>query len=143
MRIWSIHPKYLDAKGIVALWREALLAQAVLSGKTRGYRNHPQLDRFKKNPDPLGSIGKYLKFVLDESRNRGYAFSAAKIIRINDLVSIPVNSMQVEYEFRHLLKKLSIRDANRYNKIIKTDKIITHPVFRVVPGGIEEWERTS
>jgi hypothetical protein len=30
-RIWSLHPKYLDARGLVALWREGLLAQAVLT----------------------------------------------------------------------------------------------------------------
>ena len=41
MKLWSIHPKYLDAKGLVALWREALLAQKVLDGKTEGYKNHP------------------------------------------------------------------------------------------------------
>jgi hypothetical protein len=37
---------YLDGRGLVALWREALLAQAVLRGRTRGYR-HPQLARFR------------------------------------------------------------------------------------------------
>lgn len=47
MRIWSLHPKYLDTKGLVALWRETLLAQHVLSGKTKRYKNHPQLARFK------------------------------------------------------------------------------------------------
>ncbi|WP_368086417.1 pyrimidine dimer DNA glycosylase/endonuclease V [Nitrosomonas sp. Nm34] len=26
MRLWSIHPKYLDAKGLLALWREGLQA---------------------------------------------------------------------------------------------------------------------
>ena len=39
MRLWSLRPKYLDSQGLVALWREGLLAQAVLRGKTRGYRN--------------------------------------------------------------------------------------------------------
>lgn len=43
MRLWSLHPQYLDAKGLVALWREGLLAQAVLAGQTRGYKRHPQL----------------------------------------------------------------------------------------------------
>jgi hypothetical protein len=43
MRLWSLHPQYLDPQGLVALWREALLAQAVLRGKTRGYKHHPQL----------------------------------------------------------------------------------------------------
>ena len=43
MRLWSIHPRYLDSMGLVALWREALLAQAVLRGETKGYKFHPQL----------------------------------------------------------------------------------------------------
>jgi len=30
MRLWTIHPKYLDRQGLLALWREALLAQKVL-----------------------------------------------------------------------------------------------------------------
>jgi len=38
MRLWTIHPKYLDAKGLVALWRETLLAKHVLEGKTPGYK---------------------------------------------------------------------------------------------------------
>ena len=38
MRLWSIHPKYLGTKGLVALWREALLAQKVLQGNTKGYK---------------------------------------------------------------------------------------------------------
>ena len=52
MRLWTLHPRYLDARGLVALWREALLAQKVLRGKTRGYRAHPQLQRFREQADP-------------------------------------------------------------------------------------------
>ncbi|HKX52383.1 MAG TPA: pyrimidine dimer DNA glycosylase/endonuclease V [Nitrosospira sp.] len=37
MRLWTLHPRYLDTKGLVAAWREALLAQKVLSGLTSGY----------------------------------------------------------------------------------------------------------
>lgn len=32
MRLWSLHPSYLDAVGLVALWREGLLARKVLQG---------------------------------------------------------------------------------------------------------------
>lgn len=38
MRLWVSHPKYLDCKGLVALWRESLLARKVLKGKTKGWR---------------------------------------------------------------------------------------------------------
>ena len=37
MRLWTIHPRYLDSRGLVALWRESLLARAVLRSQTRGY----------------------------------------------------------------------------------------------------------
>ncbi|MGP9584395.1 pyrimidine dimer DNA glycosylase/endonuclease V, partial [Micrococcaceae sp. AOP34-BR2-30] len=30
MRLWSLHPEVLDRQGLIAGWREALLAQAVL-----------------------------------------------------------------------------------------------------------------
>lgn len=140
MRIWSIHPKYLDSKGIVALWRETLLAQAVLSGKTKGYVNHPQLRRFKENKDPIGCIGKYLNGVLIESENRGYKFSGDKIIRINHDAIISVYDKQVQYEFSHLLKKLAIRDMEKYEQIKSTSNILVHEIFQVVTGNIESWE---
>jgi Pyrimidine dimer DNA glycosylase (EC 3.2.2.17)/DNA-(apurinic or apyrimidinic site) lyase (EC 4.2.99.18) len=60
MRLWSLHPKYLDKLGLLGLWRESLLAQKVLLGKTKGYKNHPQLIRFKKTEDPILYIGTYL-----------------------------------------------------------------------------------
>ena len=59
MRLWSIHPRYLDPQGLVALWREALLAKAVIRGETRGYTNHPQLERFKLHPQPTSAINCY------------------------------------------------------------------------------------
>ncbi|WP_396134581.1 pyrimidine dimer DNA glycosylase/endonuclease V [Cellulomonas sp. ATA003] len=51
MRIWSVHPRYLDRQGLTAGWREGLLAQKVLTGTTKGYRNHPQLRRFRAAGD--------------------------------------------------------------------------------------------
>ena len=67
MRLWSLHPGYLDSQGLVALWREALLAQKVLAGKTRGYKNHPQLERFKAHPHPPQAIAAYLVSVWEEA----------------------------------------------------------------------------
>ena len=67
MRIWSLHPKYLDTKGLVALWRETLLAKQVLQNKTKGYRNHPQLNRFKNHSEPLEAINYYLSIVFKEA----------------------------------------------------------------------------
>lgn len=79
MRLWSIHPQYLDPQGLVALWREALLARKVLSGLTKGYKHHPQLARFRSCDNPIGAIDWYLSFVLDEARRRNYNFDASKI----------------------------------------------------------------
>jgi hypothetical protein len=75
MRIWSLHPTLLDTKGLVALWREALLAKHVLSGSTIGYQNHPQLKRFKSSPNPHAA--KYNKHFLDFLT---YTFATATII---------------------------------------------------------------
>src|SRR3954447_10480402 len=112
MRIWSIHPKYLDPQGLVALWRETLLAQKVLAGKTKGYRNHPQLTRFKLEAKSLACIGTYLMFIHAEAESRDYRFNAEKILKTLSPKSrkkMHVTYGQVEYEFEHLKKKLKKR----------------------------------
>ncbi|GDY13900.1 pyrimidine dimer DNA glycosylase /DNA-(apurinic or apyrimidinic site) lyase [Planctomycetota bacterium] len=141
MRIWSLHPQYLDAKGLVALWRETLLAQAVLQGLTRGYTKHPQLIRFQQAADPIGAIGNYLRFVLEESEKRGYHFSVGKIARIDEQSRIPVHRRQLSYEFEHLQLKLAVRDASAWARNKTVRPILPHPIFQVVPGGIEAWEK--
>src|SRR5512138_159285 len=110
MRLWSLHPKYLDTQGLVALWRESLLAQAVLRGETRGYRNHPQLDRFKAHAAPLDAIAQYLKGIHDEAMHRGYAFDRRKIKSVRKPVVLAVSSGQLVYEWSHLLAKLKVRN---------------------------------
>ncbi|MBN1621854.1 MAG: hypothetical protein JW871_04605 [Endomicrobiales bacterium] len=142
MRLWSIHPKYLDCKGLVALWRESLLAKKVLQDRTRGYKNHPQLIRFRRQSSPLTSINIYLKEILKEAKNRGYSFDIKKtgptMKRIN---KIPVTCGQIKFEFTHLLKKLKKRDRASWRLLKSTCRIKTHPLFKKVPGKIEEWEK--
>ncbi|MBZ4190327.1 pyrimidine dimer DNA glycosylase/endonuclease V [Niabella beijingensis] len=140
MRIWSLHPKYLDAKGIVALWRETLLAKQVLEGKTKGYKNHPQLDRFKKLKRPLDAINAYLATVYEEALARGYSFDQTKINRPFSRTRILVNSGQLEYEFRHLLKKLEVRDPERLKQLQGLKSIEPNRILTVTEGGIEAWE---
>ena len=140
MRIWSLHPQYLDAKGLVALWREALLAQKVLLGETRGYRNHPQLIRFKNHPDPLAAIGVYLREVQREAVRRSYHFDAEKILRTDTGTKIRVTDGQVAYELAHLSAKLKKRDRGAYARLEQAERPAVHPLFRVVSGGIEDWE---
>ena len=140
MRLWSINPGYLDAKGLVALWREGLLAQNVLAGKTVGYKNHPQLIRFKNTSNPLGAIASYLRAVEEEARNRGYHFDKSKILNKRLNTCIKVTNGQIEYEFKHLLNKLKSRDPEIYKNIRETKRIKLHPLFTRVRGGIEAWE---
>lgn len=142
MRLWSLHPELLDVKGLVALWREGLLAQKVLSGKTKGYKNHPQLNRFKDTPNPLGAIATYLRHVVDEAERRGYNFDRSKIVNRRFMGQLPVNSGQLDYEFQHLLVKLKTRAPERYEEISATAKVKLHPLFKKVRGGIEDWEIT-
>jgi hypothetical protein len=141
MRLWSIHPKYLDSKGLVACWREALLAQKVLLGKTKGYKNHSQLDRFKKNIDPIGSIGYYLFQIYSEATRRGYNFDASKIKRINFESIISVTNKQVDYEFSWLQKKLETRDKLKYTINALEDDVEPNLLFFSVNGEIEKWEK--
>ena len=141
MRLWSLHPEYLDAKGLVALWREALLAQAVLSGKTRGYRRHPQLERFRASANPAALIAEYLRDVYAESSERGFRFDASKIGRSRTSAQLDVTSGQLEYEWRHLMNKLETRAPVRHEKYLTENAPLPHPLFRVTPGGIADWER--
>ena len=141
MRLWSIHPEYLDAKGFVALWREALLAQNVLLGKTKGYKKHPQLERFKNTSNPLGAIASYLISIIDEAEKRGYNFNRSKIVNNKINSRIPVTNGQVEYEFKHLLGKLNKRDPGLYNQLKMVNKIKVNPTFKKVPGKVEDWEK--
>ena len=141
MRLWSLHPRYLDAKGLVALWREALLAQKVLQGETQGYRNHPQLTRFKQQKNPLAAIASYLREVQNEADKRGYHFDASKIAQHPPAGIIPVTDGQLAHEFSHLGAKLKARDARAYARL-QCEKILqTHPLFEQIKGGVESWER--
>lgn len=141
MRLWSLHPRYLDCRGLVALWREALLAQAVLRGKTRGYRRHPQLERFREQTSPHTAIAAYLRAVHAESISRGYAFDGSKIGPARKTGFLTVTRGQLDYEWEHLLSKLAQRSPADYARLRKIRKPGPHPLFHVRPGGIEDWER--
>lgn len=142
MRIWSLHPKYLDAKGVVALWREALLAKNVLDEKTKGYRNHPQLERFRKSGFALDAINLYLVYVYKNSLDRGYHFNRDKINWEYKPISMTVTKKQLNYEMNHLLMKLNKRDHERFLYLSQHINIEPHPMFHVIEGEIEDWEKT-
>ena len=141
MRLWSIHPKYLDTKGLVALWREALLAQAVLQGNTQGYQHHPQLERFKATPKPIHAIAAYLSAIHNEAVHRKFSFDESKIGPEQLNGQIPVTQGQIDYEFAHLKKKLAHRDAVYLQRLDAVRRPQPHPLFEISPGAVEKWER--
>lgn len=140
MRIWSLHPKYLDARGLVALWREGLLALAVLKGQTIGYTHHRQLHRFQRQSSPVGYISEYLRGVHREAVNRGYRFAATKIGRSRAPNQLIVTRGQLEFEWHHLMKKLRARDSKWHAQLVTVKTPRSHPLFRVVRGNVAPWE---
>lgn len=141
MRLWSLHPKYLDARGLVALWREGIMARNVLQGKTKGYKSHPQLERFKNHSDPILAIDTYLLNVYDESKKRKYKFRRNKIGFKFINSKIEVTDGQMMYELKHLRRKLKLRDFNEYEILMKVKFPEPNPIFKVIKGDIEQWER--
>lgn len=141
MRLWSIHPSYLDPKGLVALWREALLAQKVLMGETRGYTGHPQLIRFRAHPDPMAVIAAYLHGIKEEAEKRGYRFDCTRIVAPPFCGYVEETDGQLLHEWAHLLGKLANRAHVLYEQHKNIDLPRAHPLFRIVPGDKRDWER--
>ncbi|GAB3919061.1 pyrimidine dimer DNA glycosylase /DNA-(apurinic or apyrimidinic site) lyase [Microlunatus endophyticus] len=141
MRIWSIHPQHLDRQALIACWRETLLAQAVLAGRTKGYTAHPQLTRFRTLPSPGSAVGAYLTGLADEADHRGYHFDRTRIITPGTAEPIlQVTDGQVAYEWGHLIAKLEQRSPDVWIRWREAAPE-AHPIFEVVPGPIADWER--
>jgi hypothetical protein len=143
MRLWSLHPKYLDSRGLVALWREALLARAVLRGETRGYRHHPQLARFASHASPRSAINAYLRAVYEEAVERGYEFDGRKIGPSRRVARISVPRGQILYEWQHLCRKLAERSPAVHARWRNVVEPTSHPLFRLRAGAIADWERPA
>lgn len=149
MRLWTIHPSYLDRQGLLAAWREGLLAQKVLEGRTKGYRFHPQLERFRKAGDPLALMGRFLSGLADEAERRGYRFDRGKIHGLDREAPgpVPVAEGQIAYEFALLRAKLAARAPGKLREIDRAlgeeGEIRIGGSFCRGPGGVEEWERVK
>ena len=141
MRLWTIHPQYLDAKGLVAAWREALLAQKVLAGGTRGYTRHPQLERFRAQPQPVNVIATFLSGLAEEARRREYSFDVSKIAPCAFAGQLEETNGQLLYEWKHLKSKLRTRAPKLYRKFRSVITPEPHPLFRIVPGDVRPWEK--
>ncbi|MCG6989599.1 MAG: pyrimidine dimer DNA glycosylase/endonuclease V [Gemmatimonadetes bacterium] len=141
MRLWSLDPSYLDAKGLLALWREGLLARAVLRGATKGYRHHPQLTRFREQPAPVSAINAYLRYVMLEAESRGYRFDRGRLGPVRRPPDMAVSSGQLRFEAEHLRSKLRSRDPRALARLDGERDVRAHPLFRVEDGPVAEWER--
>jgi hypothetical protein len=141
MRLWTVHPRFLDPKGLTAAWREALLAQKVLSGATSGYRRHPQLTRFREQADPSGAIAAFLTCLADEARRRGYHFDTTKISRQTFTGQIPETDGQLLHEWKHLQRKLQARAPEFARQLRDVAVPEPNPLFCIVPGKVRDWER--
>ncbi|MFV0415301.1 MAG: pyrimidine dimer DNA glycosylase/endonuclease V [Chthoniobacterales bacterium] len=144
MRLWTVHPKYLDSKGLVALWREGLLAKAVLEGRTVGYVNHPQLERFRAKDNAVDYLVEFLHAVLLEARARNYRFDGSKLSSARKLLpQIEETDGQLHYEWEHLMMKLRARNPilhKNHSEIVFPD---AHPLFTIVKGEIRGWEKAN
>lgn len=149
MRIWSVHPRFLDRQALIAGWRETLLAQKVLDGGTKGYKHHPQLDRWRETPEPLVSIGSYLWGLREEATARGYQFDAGRILfppadpRALD-ASMPLSTGQLDLEWHHLETKVQARSPEVYARWFAPgveQEAAPHPMFRLFEGPRASWER--
>jgi len=162
MRLWSLHPRYLDTAGLTAGWREALLAQRVLTGTTRGYRRHPQLERFWPGSalagqagDAIGRVGgdvvpwpgdrivAFLQAVADEAATRGHAYDRTRVAGPSpgDVAPVPVAEGQVAYEWALLRAKLAVRSPAVLTHWAEVAVPEVHPLFTVVPGPVAPWEK--
>ncbi|MGL6226728.1 MAG: pyrimidine dimer DNA glycosylase/endonuclease V [Thermoguttaceae bacterium] len=141
MRLWSLSPKYFDTKGLLAVWREGLLAKHVLEGKTQGYRHHPQLQRFQQQSNPVSAISQYLAAILEESERRGFHFDASKIVQPRRSITISVTRGQIAFEQEHLLRKLNVRDVEAAERFGNVKRVALHPMFVAVSGDVESWEK--
>jgi len=141
VRLWSLHPSYLDVRGLVAVWREGLLARAVLRGGTHGYRHHPQLIRFRRHPSPLSAINHYLCAILEEARSRGYAFDGRKIGPVRDRARMVVTTGQLDFELAHLRPKIAARAPSDLLRLPDGSALLAHPLFEVSDGPVADWER--
>ena len=152
MRLWSIHPKYLDSKRLTAQWREALLCRKVLEGKTKGYKSHPQFLRAKNHSQPFYFINYFLYTIWQEATNRGYNYDKSKLImELSEKYQCPFESIEVttgqlEYEYHHMQLKageFSSQYVINEEAFMNEGFIEPNPCFVSIPGDIQSFEKVK
>ena len=140
MRLWTVHPRYLDSKGLVAVWTEGLLAQKILAGNAKG-SPHPQLSRFRSQRDPIAAIGSYLAGVAEEAEHRHFNFDTGKISPFRLEGQVVETRGQLLYEWGLLKSKLQARAPETLQQLRNITLPEPHPLFRIVPGKVRDWEK--
>jgi len=125
----------------VAVWRETLLAQAVLLGNTKGYRHHPQLRRFQAQGSPVAAVATYLSGIHREAMQRRYCFDPSKIAAKRVRKPILETRGQLLYEWEHLKAKVRVRSPAWFEHIQDVAEPEAHPLFCIEPGPVRDWER--
>jgi hypothetical protein len=54
---------------------------------------------------------------------------------------IPVTRGQIKYEWDHFMAKLLKRDPQRFIALKSVRTVESHPLFKIIPGGVEAWEK--
>lgn len=130
MRLWSIHPKYLDKHALIALWREGLLAQKALSGKGLVDEANVQLVRFKKSANPVRAIGSYLSFVASEGAKQGCKLNHERILQPNfEAKFMTTDVAQMELEVEQLKARMKTRNKDKFKLLTDVHKFEANPVF--------------
>ena len=146
MRIWSLHPQYLDQKGLGGQWEEGIIAQNTLFFQEGKYLNYPVLHRVKAHQEPVAWIGMYLNEILKEANvNRGYNYNDQLIKQLKPTLPMPVTRGQLYYEWTLLQGRLQKRDPVKMslNDGVDINNIKANPMFYVIDGDIEDWERVK
>lgn len=130
MSLWSVHPRYLDNKGLISAWNRGLQLQKQLSTEPARNTGNSQLIMFSRQEKPLHAIGSYLSFIASEGCRRGYKFTHEKILYPNfDEELLPIDSEQLRSENQMLQNRLKTRDKNRYQQLSSQSWPETHPLF--------------
>jgi hypothetical protein len=108
---------------------------------TRGYRHHPQLDRFRSHPAPLSAINRYLIEIAAEAETRGYRFRRSLVGPVRNRSRLPIARGQLEFELAHLRFKVKQRAPLELDRLPVGSDLRPHPLFRVRKGPIALWER--
>ncbi|MEM2082172.1 MAG: hypothetical protein QXK34_00330, partial [Candidatus Bathyarchaeia archaeon] len=73
-----------------------------------------------------------------------YKFNPYKIEPIKLTERMTVTRGQLGFELSHLLKKLEKRDKKKFKELknLTICDIEPNPIFKVINGGVEAWERS-